>query len=113
MSGSLTVVRGSISMMEDGTLTPSQAPQVFALLSAKLAQMQVLIQQMLDTARLEHHQMQIEPDLFDLTRLAAAQVEVFRPLSSFHRLDVAADSSIEVQADRGRIATVIANLLDN
>jgi two-component system sensor histidine kinase VicK len=112
LRGPLTVIRGYISMMEDGTIAPSQTPQVFILLSAKLAQMEVLIQQMLDTARLEHHQMQIEPGLFDLARLAAEQVEVSRPLTE-HRLDLAASPSIEVRADRGRIATVIANLLDN
>jgi PAS domain S-box-containing protein len=113
LRGPLTVVRGYISMMEDGSIPPQQFPQVSGLLSGKLAQMEVLIQQMLETARLEHHEMVLEPGTFDLAQLAAEQVHTFRPLASGHRLEVTARSSIEVRADRGRIATVIANLVDN
>ena len=48
LRGPLTVVRGYVSMMEDGTISTDQVPRVARLLAGKLAQMELLIQQMLE-----------------------------------------------------------------
>jgi signal transduction histidine kinase len=68
---------------------------------------------MLETARLEHDRMQITSETFDLPRLAAEQINTFRPLARNHKLDLVGVSRIQVRADRGRIGTIIANLVDN
>ena len=49
----LTVLRGYISMLEDGSIPVDQIPNVAHLLECKLAQVDILIEQMLETARLE------------------------------------------------------------
>jgi PAS domain S-box-containing protein len=114
LRGPLTVVRGYTSMMEDGTIPPEHVPQVARLLGGKLAQMELLIQQMLETARLEHDRIELRRERFDLRAVAAEQMDTFRPLASGHRLVVAGGRRpLLVKADRLRIATIIANLVDN
>ncbi len=114
LRGPLAVVRGYNSMFEDGTITGARVAPAARLIEAKLAQMDLLIEQMLETARLEYGDMTLHPSRFDLSSVARAQVDTFRPLGLCHELvlDVPAEP-VMVTADRGRIATVIANLLDN
>jgi PAS domain S-box-containing protein len=114
LRGPLTVLRGYISMMEDGSIPPEQIPQLAPLLGAKLAQMELLIQQMLETARLEHDRLQLHRETFDLRQVATEQLDAFRPLGNGHRLVLAGSPGpVLVDADRPRIATIIANLVDN
>ncbi|TMF84805.1 MAG: PAS domain-containing sensor histidine kinase [Chloroflexi bacterium] len=114
LRGPLTVVRGYISMLEDGSIPPDQMAPITKLLGVKLAQMELLIQQMLETARLEDERMGLRQEVFDLGQLAEEQIDGVRPLVSDHEL-ILVRSSLPalVHADRGRIGTVIANLLDN
>src|SRR5207253_4909235 len=54
LRGPMTVIRGYNSMLADGTIPPAQFASVARLLEVKIAQMDHLIEQMLETARLEH-----------------------------------------------------------
>src|SRR5579884_1808731 len=115
LRGPLSVLRGYISMVEDGTLSVERFPEFVPLLSGKLRQIELLVTQMLDTARLESGRLALRTDTFDLRETAAGVLESFRPLASDrHTLKlVAPDHPLPVRADRARIETVISNLVDN
>ncbi len=114
LRGPLTVLRGYISMLEDGTIAADQLERVAGVLSAKLAQMELLIQQMLETARLEDNRIELRRELFDLGPLAEEQLRAFRPLVAGHQLVLErSPRPALVSADRSRIATVMVNLIDN
>jgi PAS domain S-box-containing protein len=114
LRGPLTVLRGYISMLQDGSVPASQMPAVMRILEIKLAQMDTLIDQMLETARLEEQSPDVFLTTFDLGAVAQEQVDVFRPLAEGHSVLVDGDpSSLLVEGDRPRIATVVANFLDN
>jgi len=114
LRGPLTVIRGYSSMLEDGTIPPDQVPPVARLLEAKLAQMDLLIEQMLETARLEHDSLELYREKFDLRWVAQEQVDVFRPLAQGHHVMIdAAHQSLLVEGDRSRVGTIVANFMDN
>jgi PAS domain S-box-containing protein len=114
LRGPLTVIRGYNSMLEDGSIPPDQVPAVARLLEAKLAQMDLLIEQMLETARLEHNRLELSREKFDLRWAVQEQLDIFRPLSQGHHFVIkGAHEPLLVEGDRTRIATIVANLLDN
>jgi PAS domain S-box-containing protein len=114
LRGPMTVLRGYNSMLRDGSIPMQEIPRVARLLETKLAQMDMLIEQMLETARLETDSVDVFRQVFDLGDLAREQVELFEPLADGHHLVLSADPApVEVAGDRPRIATVIANFLDN
>jgi PAS domain S-box-containing protein len=114
LRGPLTILRGYNSMLQEGVIPPDQLPKVTRLLEGKLAQMDMLIEQMLETARLESDSLDVFRQAFDLGDLAREQVEIFMPLADGHRLFVSADpAEVPVLGQRARIAAVVANLLDN
>ena len=114
LRGPLTVIRGYNSMLEDGTIPADQVPAVARLLEAKLAQMDLLIEQMLETARLEHDRLELTRDRFDVRWVAQEQLDVFRPLARGHHFVLdAAHEPLVVEGDRSRIGTIVANFMDN
>jgi PAS domain S-box-containing protein len=114
LRGPLTVVRGYTSMLEDGTIAPERFKEVAPLIGSKLDQIDTLIEQMLETSRLEHGQLALNPEVFDLRQLAREQVAIFSATSERHRLALVVDAEpVTISGDRARIGTIIANLLDN
>ncbi len=114
LRGPLTVIRGYNSMLEDGSIPPDQFAPVARLLEAKLAQMDFLIEQMLETARLEYDRFELYREKFDLRWVAQEQLDIFRPLAHGHHFAIdAAHQPLIVEGDRSRIGTIIANFLDN
>ena len=110
----LTVLRGYNSMLEDGSIPAEQIPAVARILETKLAQMDLLIEQMLETARLEHESFDLVRDRFELGDVAQEQLDVFRALARDHRFVMGPDAGpLVVEGDRGRIATILANFMDN
>ncbi|HET7421383.1 MAG TPA: PAS domain-containing sensor histidine kinase [Candidatus Dormibacteraeota bacterium] len=114
LRGPLTVLRGYNSMLEEGAIPADQIPAVARLLETKLAQMDRLVEQMLETARLEYDDDGAFDEKFDLGDVVQEQVDVFRPISPGHRFTLESDGvPMLVDGDRARIATVVANLMDN
>ena len=114
LRGPLTVVRGYNSMLADGSIPADQIPAISRLLEIKLAQMDRLIEQMLDTARLEHDALDLPEEIFNLGSVVQEQIDVFRPLSEGRRLLLdGGELEVLAKGDRLRIATIVANLLDN
>jgi PAS domain S-box-containing protein len=113
LRGPLTVLRGYNSMLAEGSIPVEQIPAIARLLEGKLAQMERLMEQMLETARLEHEGVEVDI-AFDLGEVAQEQVDVLRPLLEGPFMTVDADPRpLPVRGDPARIAGVVANLIDN
>ena len=112
----LTVLRGYVSMIADGSLgeLPDGVSRVVPVLSGKLAQMSSLIDEMLDAARLEDDRLELNLQDVDLGEVLRDCVRVAEPsLQRGQRIVVAGGAPVRVEADQARLATVIVNLLDN
>jgi hypothetical protein len=114
LRGPLTVLRGYNSMLVDGAIPAEQIPAVARMLETKLTQMDRLIEQMLETARLEHDTSNLYQERFDLCDVVQEQLDVFRSLSPNHRFTLDSDRlPAVVEGDRTRVATIVSNLMDN
>ena len=110
LRGPLTVIRGYNSMLEDGSIPADQIPAIARLLESKLVQMDMLVDQMLETARLEHDNSAQYRDAFDLGEVVQEQVDILRPLARSQTLVVAqAGEPLPAVGDRARIGTIVAN----
>ena len=113
----LAVLRGYVSMMGEGTFGPLPAglERVVPTLAAKLFQMNLLINQMLETARLEEARPQLSMRPVDLMQIVREAVHVVQPFAQpGQRVLLESDgSTVTVLADPLRISTIITNLLDN
>jgi PAS domain S-box-containing protein len=110
----LTLIRGYNSLLEEGGLPPERISQIAHLLEGKLSQVDLLVEQMLEMARLENERLELHLEVFDLAQLATDQVARFRSIVSEGDLEMAVGSKqAMVRADRARIATIIGNLIDN
>ena len=114
LRGPLSVIRGYNSMFEDGSIAPERVASVARILESQLAQMDTLVEQMLETARLEDHRFELPRDRFELRVVVQEQLDIFRPLSDSHRFVLQdAGEPLPVEGDRARIATIVANFMDN
>jgi signal transduction histidine kinase len=113
----LSVIRGYLSILETGSLGTLNAAgrKAITVLSAKAMEMNMLIEQMLEAARLEEGRVVLRTEILDACRAAAAAVEVVRPLADDrHPLIVdCGPEPVRVNADPDRLATILVNLIDN
>jgi PAS domain S-box-containing protein len=115
LRGPLAVLRGYLSMFDDGTLSLDELPKVMPVMSAKLQQMELLVQQMLETARLEASRFELHTEPVDVCVLAERVVNSYRIFGQGTH-DVSFTRPAEplvVHGDPRRLETVVANLLDN
>ena len=114
LRGPLTLIRGYNSMLKDGGVPPERIPEIAQILEGKLAQVDLLVEQMLEMARLENDKLELHLEAFDLRQLTIDQVARFRPVAHSHDLAMDGGSTAAtVTADRSRIGTIIGNLIDN
>jgi signal transduction histidine kinase len=113
----LGVINGYLSMLEQGSLGQLTEPGLRAMevLKAKTAELNLLVAQMLDAARLEDGRLALKRDRLDLREVAAEAMQVVRPLAGpDHVLTLEAPpAAVTVMADADRIKTIISNLLEN
>ena len=72
-----------------------------------------LIEELLDVSQLQSGNLQLRPEIFDLSKLAAEVNEMSGLTHPGYRHSLVADEPVWVDADRDRIAQVLTNLLDN
>ncbi|MHB8508290.1 MAG: ATP-binding protein [Candidatus Dormibacteria bacterium] len=111
----LGVIRGYVSMIEANDLNPDDLGRAIPVIQAKIKQMSSLIEEMIETARLEEDQTQLRFATCDLRKLVEASVDSIRPsLTPLHRLTVSLpQTAVMVEVDPARIDTIVVNLLDN
>jgi signal transduction histidine kinase len=117
LRGPVTVIRGYLSMLESGMLGQlnDRGRKAAAVMSSKVTEMNELIEEMMEAARLEDGALTlrlVECDVRDLTRMAA---EAAAPLlESEHRIELdLPDRRVRVNVDQDRTRTIISNLLSN
>jgi len=118
LRGPLTVVRGYMSMLADGTLGPlaGRIPDVIPVVTERLDAMNRIVDQIIDTARLADHEsapMRLQAvDLRGAVEAAVAEAATGR--ASRHSVVVElAERPVPVHADPRRISIAIAQLVDN
>lgn len=115
LRGPVTILRGYLSMIAEGSLEPSMLRRVLPILLAKAAHMDLLITQMLEAARLDEGRLELQLGPVDLGGVARQTVDVaalLAPSGLAVFLDVVAEPVL-VNGDRERLGTVVANLVDN
>ena len=116
LRGPLTILTAYISLMEDGALgeLPEKARKALPTMAAKGAAMKQLINEMLQTARLElGFQMELKP--LDLREVALEAARSVLPLvgAGQRLVTQATEEAIPVVGDRERLIIILTNLLDN
>ena len=116
LRGPLAVLRGYISMIEDGTLgeLSPDLSKVVPILSSKLRQMDLLVNDMLETARLEDTRMQLDFEKVDLREIVPKAVDLLVPIDSPHEIKLELPREpVRVNADLARVLNIVNNLIDN
>ena len=117
LRGPVGVIRGYLSMLEDGELgeLPPAARAVLPVLAAKARTVNQLIEQMMETARLEDSRLQLDPVVIDLGGLVERSLAYIRPLADerHHFVHTPAGRPVEVVVDAGRLGIIVNNLLEN
>jgi len=114
LRGPLGVLGGYLSMLDDGSLSPQQLRPVLPVLSGKVAEMNRLVDQMLETARLEEGKLRLDTEHVELGRMVSEAVRAVLPLGApRHQVVIDAPLRVTVHADASRILTVLANLVGN
>lgn len=115
LRGPIAVLRGYLSMIDDGTLSADDLPRILPVMSGKLQQMELLVQQMLETARLEASRFELHLELVDVCRLAERVAGNYRVYAQdTHDISISRpDEPVVVRGDPRRLETVLANLFDN
>jgi len=117
LRGPVTVIRGYVSMLEGGLLghLNERGRKAAVVMSAKVSEMNELIEEMIEAARLEDGALTlrlVEADLREVARAAAANVAPL--VDSVHKLELdLPERRVRVNIDPDRTRTIIANLLSN
>lgn len=117
LRGPLTVVRGYVSMLEGGLLGDlnERGRKAVPVISAKVLEMNALIEQMIEAARLEDGALMLRPEANDLRDIVTAAVDSARPaLDGRHMIQVKCpDRPVHVRVDGERVKTIVSNLISN
>jgi signal transduction histidine kinase len=115
LRGPLAVVQGYLSMMAEGSLKGRELQAVLPTMTSKIRQMNLLINEMLETARLDDNQLQLTLMEIDLVAAAERAVEASAGLvDPGHELELARPGGeVRVRADPTRLDAIIANLVQN
>jgi PAS domain S-box-containing protein len=118
LRGPMTVVRGYVSMISEGTLGPvsEQVDGVMRIIRWKLEEMNRLISQMLDTARIDDDRLVLNAEVVDLRGVAGEAVQALLPQAASRQQElelVLPSSPVLAEVDRERVAVVMVNLVEN
>lgn len=118
LRGPAAMLRGYLSMIEDGslgTLPPKMLP-VLPVLKAKAAQINMLANEMVEAARLEDKRLQLKLKRLDLREVVKRSIRNAEPtMTGRHRLtlDDEGVGPLPVLGDVMRLEIIVGNLLDN
>ena len=117
LRGPMTVIRGYVSMLEAGLLGTlnEQGRKAAGVMAAKVSEMNELLEEMIETARLEEGEVTVRAVEADLREIARSAAGVVAPmLQANHQLVMdLPDRRVRVKVDPDRTKTIIANLLSN
>ncbi|HET7877028.1 MAG TPA: ATP-binding protein, partial [Methylomirabilota bacterium] len=112
----LGVIRDYLSLLEERAYRdPAEVGRLVPVIRAKLGDMTTLIEDMVDTARLEEGRIQLSLERLDLREVVAEWVEAANVRAgSKHWIIVQREPQpVRVMGDRLRLGNVVMNLLEN
>jgi signal transduction histidine kinase len=117
LRGPVTVIRGYVSMLESGLLghLNERGRKAAGVMASKVTEMNELIEEMIEAARLEDGALTMrlaECDLRDVARSAADATSPLVDAAHTIELDLP-DRRVRVKIDEDRTKTIIGNLLSN
>ena len=115
LRGPIGIVRGYYSMMSDGSLDQDGVARAMPVIGRKLDEMNALVTEMLEAARLDEGLTRLDRGPHDLRSIVAAATSAIQAqVSPAHRLVTRAPRDpVMVDVDAGRVVTILRNLLDN
>ena len=116
MRNPLTRIATTLSLLGEESLAPADRDQMLPVLQRTTSGMLRLVQDLSDVANIEAGRLSIYRDNLDVFQLLTDICGAYRPLAEQRGLSIECertDSVPIVLADRGRLAQVINNLLDN
>jgi len=117
LRGPVTVIRGYVSMLQSGLLGQlnERGRQAAGVMAAKVSEMNELIEEMIEAARLDEGGLTLRTADTDLREIARSAADAVAPLvESRHRLVLdLPERRVQVKVDVDRTKTIIANLLSN
>ncbi len=116
LRGPMTVIKGYLTMLEAGSLgeLSSQSLSVIHLLVAKSDEVNWMVEQMVEAARLEEGRLALKKLPADLVTLTDLAIEGVSQLLSKHMLSVEKPAmAVEAEVDPDRFQIVVRNLLSN
>jgi signal transduction histidine kinase len=116
LRGPLTILKGYVSTAREGHF--GELPEAFVAriptVQGQLGRMEMLVEQMLETARLDAGNPDVQRELNDLRRLVRGAVPSDGVDGPENRVDIhLPDVPVEVDVDSRRIEQVLRNLVDN
>ncbi|MDQ6722311.1 MAG: HAMP domain-containing histidine kinase [Candidatus Dormibacteraeota bacterium] len=116
LRGPMTVIKGYLTMLDAGSLgdLSSQSKSVLPLLIAKSDEVNWMIEQMVEAARLEEGRLALHKLSADVVELTDLAIEGVSQLLSKHEVSVDKPTrAIQAEVDPDRIQIVVKNLLSN
>lgn len=116
LRGPLTVVRGYLSMLLDGSVgnPDPTTTRMLDTVQGKVSEMDRLITQMLEAARLEEARPMLKLERFDLGDVIEEAIRRMAPLDPEGRVRLEPPATeLPVEADRERLLTILTNLIGN
>ena len=112
----LTSMRGFLEAMADGTIPPEDRDDYIEIVLDENRRMTVMVNDLLDLARIESGQYKLTMSVFDVNELIRRTVLTFEARINAKRLSVDIDlpgEPVYAEADEARITQVLHNLVDN
>ena len=116
LRGPMTVIKGYLTMLEGGSLgnMPAKAQAVLPLMIVKADEVNSMVEQMLEAARLEEGHLTLHRERGDIIELTELAIDSFRPMLSDHPLDLEAPpEAVHAEIDGERFQIVVRNLVSN
>jgi signal transduction histidine kinase len=116
LRGPMTVIKGYLTMLEGGSLgaLAPKAMAILPLLIAKADEVNSMVEQMLEAARLEEGRFGLRKKRGDIVELTELAIDSVRPMLAKHELAVELPPApIIVEVDSERFQIVVKNLITN
>lgn len=110
----LGVVNGYLSMLEDDSIPATKQKRPLSIMRTKINEMNLLISNLLEIARLEDQKLQLKLQPIDLTKLVRAAVQTMAPLGDARSIVARqVTDGVYLLGDSSRITAIVINLLEN
>lgn len=116
LRGPMTIIKGYLTMLEAGSLgeLPPKASSVLPLLIAKSDEINWMLEQMLEAARLEEGRLELNKKRGDVVEITDRAIDGVKMLLRGHEVKVDEPAEpVEADVDPDRFQMVVRNLLSN